>query len=650
MIIFAFITSCIAIGFAVWLRESIKTLPEGSEQMREIAAAIREGSFAYLKRQYKTVAIVALVLALLLVLALDNGRAIAVGFLVGAVFSALAGFVGMQTAVLANVRTTEAAKHSISKAFDVAVRGGAVTGFLVAGLALLAITLFYGFSDGSTAGLIGLGFGGSLISVFARLGGGIFTKGADVGADLVGKIELGIPEDDPRNPAVIADNVGDNVGDDAGMAADLFETYVVTLMATLLLAGPSDARALLPLGLGASALIASMIGFFFAKIKNEHAIMKGLYKSLIISALISAGLFIPIVSGLFTVGAGAIYFSAVVGLSVALLMVVATEYYTAKKFRPVKAIAEASESGHGTNVIMGLAMGMEATFLPILIITLGMLIAYWAAGLYGIALAAFGMVSLSGIVVTIDAFGPITDNAGGIAEMVGLPESVRKNTDPLDAVGNTTKAVTKGYAIASAGLASLVLFSAYLDEARVLISLSDPLVLAGLFIGAALPYLFGSMAMRAVGKAAGAVVAEVRHQWKTIPGLAEGTTKPNYARTVDIVTQAALREMVVPALTPIVVTLFVGFVLGKEALGGLLIGVITTGLFVALSMTSGGAAWDNAKKYIEDGHHGGKKSPAHQAAVTGDTVGDPYKDTAGPAINPMIKVVNIVALLIVGLL
>ncbi len=659
MITFAFLSSALAIGFAVWLRESIKTPPEGPERMREIALAIREGSYAYLKRQYKTVGIVALVLAFILMLALDDGRTIAVGFLVGAVFSALAGFIGMQTAVLANVRTTESAKHSISKAFDVAVRGGAVTGFLVAGLALLAVTLFYSFSGGSTAGLIGLGFGGSLISVFARLGGGIYTKGADVGADLVGKVELGIPEDDPRNPAVIADNVGDNVGDDAGMAADLFETYAVTLVAALLLAGPSDTRALLPLGLGASALLASIAGFFFAKIKSEHAIMKGLYKALIASAVISALLFIPVVTGLFTTGAGAIYFSAFVGLAVALLMVVATEYYTAKKYKPVKAIAEASESGHGTNVIMGLAVGMEATFAPIVIITAGMLAAYWAGGLYGIAIAAFSMVSLSGIVVTIDAFGPITDNAGGIAEMAKLPESVRKNTDPLDAVGNTTKAVTKGYAIASAGLAALVLFSAYLDEAQKLASfgedflrfdLSEPLVLAGLFIGASLPYLFASMAMRAVGKAAGAVVKEVRHQWKTIPGLAEGTAKPNYARTVDIVTQAALREMVVPALTPIATVLLVGFVLGPAALGGLLIGVITTGLFVALSMTSGGAAWDNAKKYIEDGHHGGKRSPAHQAAVTGDTVGDPYKDTAGPAINPMIKVVNIVALLIVGLL
>ena len=650
MVFFAFIASTGAIIFSIWLRESIKRLPEGSESMREIAEAIREGSYAYLRRQYRTVAIVALVLALLLALTLTDGREIAVGFLVGALFSALAGFVGMQTAVLANVRTTEAAKSNIKKAFDVAVKGGAVTGFLVAGLALLAVTLFYGLSGGSTAGLIGLGFGGSLISVFARLGGGIFTKGADVGADLVGKIELGIPEDDPRNPAVIADNVGDNVGDCAGMAADLFETYTVTLMATMLIAGPISAQAQLPLGLGASALIASIVGFFFAKIQGEHGIMRGLYKSLIISALLSAILFIPIVSGLFVSNAGALYFSAIVGLGVALLMVVATEYYTAKKYRPVKAIANASESGHGTNVIMGLAMGMEATFLPVIIITLGILLAYWAAGLYGIAIAAFGMVSLSGIIVTIDAFGPITDNAGGIAEMAGLPESVRKNTDPLDAVGNTTKAVTKGYAIASAGLASLVLFSAYIDEARVFILLSDPFVLAGLFIGAALPYLFASMAMRAVGKAAGAVVAEVRHQWKTIPGLAEGTAKPNYARTVDIVTQAALREMIVPALMPIIVTILVGFVLGPEALGGLLIGVITTGLFVALSMTSGGAAWDNAKKYIEDGHHGGKRSPAHQAAITGDTVGDPYKDTAGPAINPMIKMVNIVALLIVGLL
>jgi len=647
MIIFPIVIGVITIAFAFWLRMSITRLPEGSERMREIALAIREGSYAYLKRQYRTIALVALVL---LVALLFSSFQVALGFLVGAVFSAFAGFIGMQTAVLANVRTTEAAKKNIKSAFDVAFRGGAVTGFLVAGLALLAVSIIYFYARGSNAGLIGLGFGGSLISVFARLGGGIYTKGADVGADLVGKVELGIPEDDPRNPAVIADNVGDNVGDDAGMAADLFETYTVTLIATLLLAS-TRAEALYPLMLGGGALIASMVGFFFGKIKSEHAIMKGLYRSLIWTSLIAAAIFIPITRQLFPSDPIPFYVASVTGIAVALLMVVITDYYTSKKYRPVKSIAEASESGHGTNVIMGLAVGLEGTFAPILVIVLGILVSYAAAGLFGVALTAFSLVSLAGIVVTIDAFGPITDNAGGIAEMAELPKNVRENTDPLDAVGNTTKAVTKGYAIASAGLGALALFAAYIEDAHITdLSLSEPIVLAGLLIGGSLPYLFASMAMRAVGKAAGSVVHEVRRQWKEIKGLAEGTAKPDYARTVDIVTQAALREMVVPALLPIVITLLVGFLLGKEALGGLLMGVIITGLFVAISMTTGGAAWDNAKKYIEDGHHGGKKSIAHQAAVTGDTVGDPYKDTAGPAINPMIKVVNIVALLIVGLL
>lgn len=644
----------VSVAFAFVLRANIKRLPEGDARMKEISAAIREGSYAFLRRQYKTVAIVAVVLALVLGFGLSDGAYAAAGFAVGAIFSAFAGFFGMETAVLANVRTTEAAKSSIKKAFTVAVRGGAVTGFLVAGLALLAVTLFYQLSGGVTAGLIGLGFGGSLVSVFARLGGGIFTKGADVGADLVGKVEAGIPEDDPRNPAVIADNVGDNVGDCAGMAADLFETYAVTLVAALLLANPGG-ETLFPIAIGGAALAASIIGFFFARIEDEHHIMQGLYKALIASVLLAAAIFVPISRLLFVVEGVAVYLSAIIGLAVALLMVVVTEYYTSKKYRPVQAIAEASESGHGTNVIMGLAFGMEATFVPIIVIVAGILAAYSLAGLYGIAIAAFSMVSLSGIIITIDAFGPITDNAGGIAEMAGLDESVRKHTDPLDAVGNTTKAVTKGYALASAGLAALVLFSAYVSDAKNLLNISkfdlaDPTVLAGLFIGGALPYIFASMAMRAVGKTAGAVVHEVRHQFKTIAGLMEGSAKPNYTRAVDIVTKAALREMVVPTLLPIAVTLLVGFGLGAAALGGLLIGVIVTGLFVALSMTSGGAAWDNAKKYIEEGHHGGKKSPAHQAAVTGDTVGDPYKDTAGPAINPMIKVVNIVALLIVGLL
>ena len=648
MIIFSTIAGLIAICFSFWLRTTITKLPDGNARMREIAAAIREGSYAYLKRQYRTVAIVAFILFILLLLFL--GFEVAFGFLVGAVFSACAGFIGMQTAVLANVRTTEAAKKSIRAAFDVAFRGGAVTGFLVVGLALLAVSLIYYLSEGSTAGLIGLGFGGSLISVFARLGGGIYTKGADVGADLVGKIELGIPEDDPRNPAVIADNVGDNVGDDAGMAADLFETYAVTLVAALLLAH-TTAESLFPFALGAGALLASIIGFFFGKIKNEYAIMKGLYRSLIWTSIIAAGVFIPLSRALFDDEAILFYLSAVVGLCIALLMVVITDYYTSKKYRPVRSIAQASESGHGTNIIMGISVGLESTFAPIILIVAGILTSFWIAGLYGVAITAFSLVSLAGIVVTIDAFGPITDNAGGIAEMAGLPKNVRDNTDPLDAVGNTTKAVTKGYAIASAGLGALALFAAYTESAHLEnLSISEPLVLAGLFIGGALPYIFGSIAMRAVGKTAGSVVEEVRRQWKEIKGLAEGTAKPDYARTVDIVTRAALREMVVPALIPIVIVLAVGFILGKAALGGLLMGVIITGLFVAISMTSGGAAWDNAKKYIEDGHHGGKKSPAHQAAVTGDTVGDPYKDTAGPAINPMIKVVNIVALLIVGLL
>ncbi|MEK7643395.1 MAG: sodium-translocating pyrophosphatase [Patescibacteria group bacterium] len=665
--IIVFGSSVIAIITALLLRRSIAKLPEGTEKMQEIAEAIREGSFAFLKRQYTTIAIVAVILFVALFFTFNHETAF--GFAVGAVTSALAGYIGMQTAVMANVRTTEAARHSIKSAFNVAYRGGAVTGFLVAGLALLAVSLSYAMSiiqnpQTDLSGLIGLGFGASLISVFARLGGGIFTKGADVGADLVGKVEAGIPEDDPRNPAVIADNVGDNVGDDAGMAADLFETYAVTLVAVLLLSGYLDDRfAIYPLLLGAVALIASIIGFFFAKVENEHTIMRGLYRSLLATCIFSAGGFLLVSRSLFPTLWQPLFYSSLVGLGVTAGMVLVTEYYTSKSYRPVKGIAEASESGHGTNVIMGLAYGMEATFAPIIIITAGMLISFAFAGLYGVAIAAFSMVSLSGIIVSIDAFGPITDNAGGIAEMAGLPADVRKNTDPLDAVGNTTKAVTKGYAIASAGLAAIVLFSVYVNEVHRLLrgaadfaggdvsfDISNPLVLAGLFIGGSLPYLFGSMAMRAVGKAAGSIVTEVRRQFREIPGIMEGTGKPDYARAVDIVTRAALREMVLPAIVPIAVTLGVGFILGPIALGGLLIGVIVTGLFVGLSMTSGGAAWDNAKKYIEDGHHGGKKSPAHQAAVTGDTVGDPYKDTAGPAINPMIKVVNIVALLIVGLL
>src|SRR3989344_3855348 len=637
--------SVIGILFSYWAWNKIKKSPGGDWKMEEVSRAIEEGSRAFIKRQYKVVALVAIIIAALLYFFIDFVSS--VGFLVGGAASALAGYLGMMTAVKSNVKVAEAAKKGLAPAFSLAYLGGSVTGFLVVSLGLLVISIFWLIAEDLPA-LLSLGFGGSLISVFARLGGGIYTKGADVGADLVGKIELGIPEDDPRNPAVIADNVGDNVGDDAGMAADLFETYAVTLVAALLLAH-TTAESLFPFALGAGALLASIIGFFFGKIKNEYDIMKGLYRSLIWTSIIAAGVFIPLSRALFDDEAILFYLSAVVGLCIALLMVVITDYYTSKKYRPVRSIAQASESGHGTNIIMGISVGLESTFAPIILIVAGILTSFWIAGLYGVAITAFSLVSLAGIVVTIDAFGPITDNAGGIAEMAGLPKNVRDNTDPLDAVGNTTKAVTKGYAIASAGLGALALFAAYTESAHLEnLSISEPLVLAGLFIGGALPYLFGSIAMRAVVKTAGSVVEEVRRQWKEIKGLAEGTAKPDYARTVDIVTRAALREMVVPALIPIVIVLAVGFILGKAALGGLLMGVIITGLFVAISMTSGGAAWDNAKKYIEDGHHGGKKSPAHQAAVTGDTVGDPYKDTAGPAINPMIKVVNIVALLIVG--
>jgi len=655
MLLFPIITSFAALAFALWLRQGVLKHSRGGRNMIEISDAIKEGSLAYLKRQNTTVFFVALILFLIIGLT-KLGWLTAVGFLLGAAGSALAGYLGMMTAVDSNSRTAEAAKRGLSDAFGLAFRGGAVTGFLVVGIGLLSVTGFYWYVHDLTP-LVGLAFGGSLISVFARLGGGIYTKGADVGADLVGKVEAGIPEDDPRNPAVIADNVGDNVGDDAGMAADLFETYAVTIIAAMLLGslifGAGSPYVKLPLLIGGISIIASMIGFFFVKIGKSGSIMGGLYKGLAVSGGLSA-VFMLALFGNDSLG-GKQYAASLVGLLVTALMVLATEYYTSKKFRPVQSIARASTTGHGTNMIMGLAMSMEATTAPVLIILAGTLGAYWLAGIYGVGLAATTMLSMAGIIVAIDAFGPITDNAGGIAEMAGLDEKVRAVTDPLDAVGNTTKAITKGYAIASAGLAALIIFASYVQELenfgkKIVFEISDPLVLAGLFIGALMPYLFASIAMRAVGKAAGEVVNEVRRQFKEIKGIMEGTAKPQYGKAVDIVTKAAIREMIIPALIPVVIPIAVAFTLGLKALGGVLVGSIITGLFVAISMTAGGAAWDNAKKYIEEGNYGGKKSFAHQAAVTGDTVGDPYKDTAGPAINPMIKIVNIVALLLVRIL
>lgn len=651
-----------AVIYGLILSQNIVKLPTGTPDMNEIAEAIAQGAQAFLKRQYTTIGLLSVIIILLLGVTL--GWISALAFAIGALLSATAGFIGMNVSVRANIRTSQAAKKGLAKALSVAFSGGAVTGLMVAGLALLAVAIMYailskiGGAPLNLKPLVALGFGGSLISVFARLGGGIYTKGADVGTDMVGKIEKGIPEDDPRNPGVIADLVGDNVGDDAGMAADLFETYVVTAVAAILLGQllmPTFHNALVfPMVVGSAGIIASIIGTFAVRLGSDKQIMPALYRGLLTASAISALFFWFITSRVMaqngTFSTVNLFFASLIGIVVTIGMVAITEFYTSKKYGSIRHLAEASNTGHGTNIIAGLALSMKSTFAPVILISAAIFVAYALAGLYGVAVAAMAMLSLCGIVVAIDAFGPITDNAGGIAEMTNQPEEVRNVTDALDSVGNTTKAVTKGYAIASAGLAALVLFASYTQElhGRVAFRLDDPMVLIGLFIGASLPYMFGALAMEAVGKAAGAVVVEVRRQFKTIKGIMEGKAKPEYGKAVDIVTQAALKEMLVPALLPVVAPILVGFLLGSAALGGMLVGVITTGLFVGLSMTTGGAAWDNAKKYIEEGHFGGKGSPAHQAAVTGDTVGDPYKDTAGPAINPMIKVANIVALLIAG--